>query len=377
MSYGVRGSRNIVFGLNPALQRSIVLASDLETGAVNRGNSVKIGVGGKGQDVFVAAQAMGGELPQLVQFLGSGAEGDIILKLLSEVGGGYEPLQSTTIRTASRLRNAITLLSPKTQEATEVVEPSGNVEPSDIDSLKSALSALPKGYGVACMGSMPPGCPPMLYSELVPLCCDPAGVVLLDMTSQVQSTISLIRHKCAAIILKVNIKELCAITGTLVQGGSDSSASRSGALLTAASVLASQIGQGGGGAKIMVAATDGAFAAHLLLLDPSLPGGVSRHFVYSLPPLPRPLINPIGAGDACASGLLLAISGKVEFPAHHQTQMQQKNDVAEVEEVGDAVEAFRWGLACGAASCMTEGNSVLSRQDAELLFIGIQVSSQS
>jgi sugar/nucleoside kinase (ribokinase family) len=211
----------------------------------------------------------------------------------------------------------------------------------------------------------------MLYSELVPLCCDPAGVVLLDMTSQVQSTVKLIRNKCATIILKVNIKELCAVTGTPVQGGSDSSASRSGALLSAASNLASQIGVGGG-AKIVVAATDGAFAAHLLLLDPSLPGVVAKHLVYSLPRLPRPLINPIGAGDACASGLLLAISGKVEIPVH-QTQTQ-KIDIADVE---GAVEAFRWGLACGAASCMTEGNSVLSRSDAVALFRDIEVFSQS
>ena len=47
----------LVIGLNPALQRSITL-SVLSVGSVNRGKSVKIGIGGKGQDVLVAAASM-------------------------------------------------------------------------------------------------------------------------------------------------------------------------------------------------------------------------------------------------------------------------------------------------------------------------------
>ena len=37
----------------------------------------------------------------------------------------------------------------------------------------------------------------------------------------------------------------------------------------------------------------------------------------------------------------------------------------------DPVAAFRWGLACGAASCMADANSVFARADAETLFAGI------
>ena len=35
--------------------------------------------------------------------------------------------------------------------------------------------------------------------------------------------------------------------------------------------------------------------------------------------------------------------------------------------IEDALEAFQWGLACGAASCMTADNGVFVGQDARVI----------
>jgi fructose-1-phosphate kinase PfkB-like protein len=70
--------------------------------------------------------------------------------------------------------------------------------------------------------------------------------------------------------------------------------------------------------------------------------------------LPRPLANPIGAGDAVASGTLLRWCDTVPAAPAATT----------VGAVAELTEAFAWGLACGAASCLTTENSVFALDDA-------------
>jgi len=366
-------SRNVVFGLNPALQRSIKLVADLDVGAVNRGATSTIGIGGKGQDVFIAARSMEAELPLVAQLVGSGAEGDTLMSLLTELAarpGEAETLHRLTVRCSARLRNAITLLSPKSQEATEVVEPSGAVTEKEIAQLKALLLETPPASGVAVMGSMPPGCPPSLYSDLLPLCTDERSTVLLDIVSSVVPTMAALQGRVARVVLKVNIKELCAVVGRPVPPGSDSAGSRSGELLAAATALASQLATACSSSSAsttntvtssFVCATDGAFSAHLLELTSR--GTVGKHVTYTLPSLPRPLVNPIGAGDAVASGTIMAATGKVRVP-----EMEDADS-------GGMIHAFRWGLACGAASCLGPTNSAFARGDAEKIFAGIGVHS--
>ena len=429
MALASGAQRNIVLGLNPALQRSIKLGADLEAGAVNRGTSAAIGIGGKGQDVFIASHSQRcADLPLLAQFLGAGPEGDALLALLSGVAASVDDaeraaLDLLTVRSSARLRNAITLLSPVSGEATEIVEPSGSVSPDEIEQLKAKLRATPAAPGVAVMGSMPPGCPAALYSELLPLCTDRRSAVLLDIVGPtVVPTIAGLssaasgaasgaaagaaagagaERRVDTVVLKVNIKELCAVAGMAgAAGGSDSSASRSGLLLAAAGALAEQIhaasgagaaaggaaaaagaaaggaaggaaGVGAGETQVLVAATDGAFFAHLLLLGG---GRVLQHVKYTLPALPRPLLNPIGAGDAVASGMLAALTGKAgPLPVTGGAGAGAGPVLGRLTLAGgaDPVAAFRWGLACGAASCMTDANSVFARADAEALFAGI------
>jgi len=114
-----------------------------------------------------------------------------------------------------------------------------------------------------------------------------------------------------------------------------------------------------GFAALAVAVTDGPYPAYLvpLAVDGAAVGAPQlqqQHTVFPTPPLPRPLANPIGAGDAVASGTLLRWCDTVPAAPAATT----------AGTVAELTEAFAWGLACGAASCLTTENSVLALDDA-------------
>jgi len=368
----VKSVRNIVFGLNPALQRTLTLSSRLTPGAVNRGAKVELGIGGKGQDVFIAAKSMEAELPVLAQFLGKGAEGDQLAGLLQELAGaeGGKELEELTVRSSARLRNAITLLNPESDDTTEIVEPSGTVSEEELEEMRAALTLRFGGGkgrgspGIAVMGSMPPGCPALLYAELVKLCSDEQSAVLLDVVSNVVPLLSALQGHVGRVVLKVNARELMGVVGMKTQGGSESSQSSGEHVAAAAAALAAQLPALSPATVTFVACTDGPFSAHLLRLSRGEDGRatVGSHTTFTLPPLPGPLVNPIGAGDAVASGTIMALSNKVAIPS-------SGSGSASVT----AEDAFRWGLACGTASCLSPSNSRFRRGDAELLYQSIQV----
>ena len=92
-----------------------------------------------------------------------------------------------------------------------------------------------------------------------------------------------------------------------------------------------------------------------------------RLWRYSPSKLPGNVMNPIGAGDAVASGTLLAWTA--DFITDYRLKRDSRYDSsAECEEDADAVDAFRWGLACGAASCLTTENSKFSLTDASQIY---------
>ena len=151
---------------------------------------------------------------QLLQFLGSGAEGDALAHLLAtraQVDTKY------SIRSRSTCRTCLTILeegSSHAAAATEIIEPSGVITEDEVSemyavvsdnylSLQSSSSAaaadestgvsLPSSssssssvestavQGLAIMGSMPPGCPGDLYSNLIALTCDDSSKVRPDL----------------------------------------------------------------------------------------------------------------------------------------------------------------------------------------------------
>ena len=203
----------LVIGLNPALQRSVSLAN-LVVGSVNRGTSVQIGIGGKGQDVVVAAASMHADPPPtILQLLGRGAEGDVLLAAIKKLQP-HTFMNALSIRTEAPCRVCVTLVDTVKGEATEIVEPSGKISQEEIDLLLLATErqyASEKAGGVAVMGSMPPGCPPTLYGDILRRVCDRQTKVLLDTATSVFESLDVCRELQCSAMLKVNARELCKL----------------------------------------------------------------------------------------------------------------------------------------------------------------------
>eukprot|EP01041_Mallomonas_annulata_P010812 gene10812-22560_t len=354
---------SLVIGLNPALQRTINVPS-LTVGSVNRAASAAVGIGGKGQDVFVAASMMGihknALFPRLAQFLGKGAEGDALSLLLENIADNKAVI---SVKTNSPLRTCITLVDTISNEATEIIEPSGSISPDELLAMENAMSMTfnknpPKG--IVVMGSKPPGCPSNYYKTLLSTCIGSQTKILLDTASEVIDLAAYIQTKGSKVIIKLNARELCALVGIQGPTGAEAAtATPADIIFAAGDRLLNRIKEGSNAFEnipIFVAITDGPYAAHFHQLAP-----VDKKYRLEMPPLPGPLINPIGAGDAVSAGTIFAWDGSFQLSGWPSAdEMDEKT-------------AFSWGLACGAASCLTNSNSVFSLADAEAIFRKIQI----
>lgn len=77
--------RTLVVGLNSALQRRLFF-TELQLGSVHRARAAESGIGGKGQDVFLASSCLKvHQAPKLLQFVGQGSEGDQLLTHMQSI----------------------------------------------------------------------------------------------------------------------------------------------------------------------------------------------------------------------------------------------------------------------------------------------------
>lgn len=352
--------RNVlVVGLNPALQRSIKV-NNLIPGSVNRGVESVVGIGGKGQDVIVAASCQlnnKDNIPSLLQFLGNGFEGDALGSLLEEKTG--IPLLSPddfSIRTKARCRTCITLVDMKSEEATEIIEPSEKIQSVELELLLSKIRTeynTIKTEGLVIMGSTPPGCPENLYSQIISSTCDSKSKIILDTTTGLNDAFTVIKNIKSVPILKINAREFCKLANVQTSTGSESASATSANILIDAAKILGDLYK----TDFYAAITDGPFGAYLFkIYSNSIIG-----WKYTIPALHKQFINPIGAGDAVASGLSLYICNKIE---DNSTDPNFDSKIT---------KAFSWGLACGSASCMTNKNSVFELNDCREIFKKIEI----
>ncbi len=421
-------SSTIVIGLNPALQKRFILSDktpQLVPGNVHRASGVQQGIGGKGQDVFVALsclQSNGNKnearqkpLTYLAQFVGNGAEGDITLELLDKLlEVEKEPkrllspsLETLTIRCNAKLRTCTTIIAQDT--ATELVEPSGDISEDEIQHLKQKMYDLvnkkadtkvnaPKALCI--MGSMPPGCPNTLYGHLYDivaaasatpkesgLLCVVDSVVGLDHLFErmkyhrEQQTDATPKN-----MLKVNLAELQRLANMPSDSSSveASDASIKDIELVLENFLSTPNVKD---ALDYIAITNGCHSAFLTSLcghdmhitrltvpDLTLLGGKENKKLY-----------PIGAGDAVTAGSLAAWNfyrgtdmngGNSNLLERIQRALSSNQFTSITNDVNNHVIAsFAFGIACGSASCLKEENSMLSEDDVIRLFSEIKIES--
>ncbi len=379
-------ARMLVVGLNPALQKTMVfrrvgeqssgaaVQPAWQRGEVNRAAEVAVSVGGKGQHCAIAASRV---LPSgavaLLQFLG-GDTGAIVARHLDAL-----PLRQLTAAVPAATRTCTTLLDTSVHDMTELIEPSAAIAPAAVEQLlqyvdaecaaTATVDAAP--LGVAVMGTFPSGCDGVYAEVLRRVASTRASgrcTVLLDAYRGVDDLLA----SGAVHVLKVNVEELCALVGVPQPEGDDEHRRR-GVVAVARQLLLRRavswlaITDGPRGGVLLGSATDGAAGAGTST-STSTGTGTARsdsdaaavlpahdaqrdHWEVVLPPLPRPVVNPIGAGDVVSAVLLsLVLQG-----AHPSV-------------------AFAVGLAAGSASCMHLHGAHFDVDDVRALAAKVQLS---
>ncbi len=125
-------SHIVVLGLNPTLQKTLILANSAVQGGVNRLQDSLLSIGGKGANTARMIAQLGGSVSHIT--LSGGASGKVFEQLL-----GTEPFASTVIPTASDVRFCYTHVLDNPFSATEFVEPGGAITPQEVKDTTLAI----------------------------------------------------------------------------------------------------------------------------------------------------------------------------------------------------------------------------------------------
>lgn len=346
----------IIVGLNGALQKRFILPDQgvLVPGNVHRAKSVQTGVGGKGQDVAIAMNCLSSDSGlKLAQFVGMGPSGDQVFDLLTDILG--ESALDFTVRTKQDTRICTSIVA--SDETTELVEPSGEIEDEEMSSLMDKLEKCDDASALCIMGSMPPGCKEDTYAEIYMRTANEKTLCLIDSVAGVAPLLKQIEAKeeSGPSIFKVNASELCKLAGCAKS--SNEAGGISFEELTDAITQFKEKFVSSTNGLTGLAVTDGRHPGYFASFSDD---GVSV-FKLPIPALEpgRPLF-PIGAGDAVAGGTLAAWLCLVSDGADPtlndacstilRSQFEANGGSISNPDVNAIVSAFSFGLACGSAS---------------------------
>jgi fructose-1-phosphate kinase PfkB-like protein len=401
-----------VIGLNAALQKRFLVdpstTPQLIPGNVHRASAVSTGIGGKGQDVALTLNCLqynrGAETPfRVLQFIGTGSEGDTVYNTMVETFEGEACFQSTTIRTQSKMRTCTSIVTH--QSTTELVEPSGIVSEDEMEAMLEAIRTITAAASqetaatsLCFMGSMPPGCPPDLYARIYQTIVPEKETVppvrcLMDTVVGLEPLLQQIRNTPQAqSVLKINVAELGRYVKLAVPNGEEVEGAPLEFVVEAiAKFWSAQFISTSDAADLVpnvIALTNGAHPTYLAVARCSNDASKSSTHEFDLyrlpiasPRLVRPSqgeatgtapLYPIGAGDAVAAGTLAAwnyYSQSAAVGLLLPTELREVLDArAAALSAPPIVAAFQWGLACGSASCVMEENSVVHLADVVQLY---------
>jgi len=380
----------VVIGLNAALQKRFILppSTNLKPGNVHRAYKCETGVGGKGQDVGVALSCLMSNYDKkettndkvlLAQFLGKGPEGDQVNNILKTQ---HKLSDTLTIRNNAPLRTCTTIVGA--DEATELVETSGEVTNDEMKLLQDKIDTLTTNNGkancICIMGSMPPGCPDKTYSDLTKRLANDDSLVLIDSVIGLDPLLGVLESifegdTKGGAVLKLNAAELCKLGGVDKLSGE-------AAQVTAEELVASTKGfiktyEDAIGALDYLCITDGKYPGHVIEMPSTSSGDLK---IYQLPAIDLSkdgTLFPIGAGDTVAASTLAAwqylhhVSDSSDdnfFGVIPPTIGKQLSKKKSVWGGNIMAAAFAYGLSCGSASCLQEENSVFTVDDASKYF---------
>ena len=298
--------------LNPSLDEWMQLPT-LRVGALNRAKGFARYPGGKGINVSRVIRELGGRTLALA-FAG-GEDGLILRELMNRL---RIPHAFISVRGATRNNYKIRTLKPVA--FTEINTAGPAVSAENLQALERRLLRLtPVPRCVALSGSLPPGVAPSIYRRWVerlrrrgiPAALDASGAALREGL------------RGRPWLIKPNREEAEELLGSRL--------TRTDQAVRAVA----QLRRLGPSVAVLSLGKDGA----LMACAPAEGGGI-----WLATPPPVRVHSAVGAGDSLVGGLLAGWTGGLSLP-----------------------EAFRLGVACGAASAMTPGTQLCRRADVRRL----------
>lgn len=300
----------LTVGLSSAWQRVLRLET-LQLGEVNRAREVLGCAAGKSLNV---ARALGQlAAPHHAIAFAGGETGETLRRDLALRG-----IAHTLLPTATATRSCTTVCEVSSGRVTELVEEAAALAPAELEQLRAAFRArAPQARVIVLSGSLPAGCPPEIYGELLA----EGGSAATIVDAHGPALLAALPRRPT--FVKPNRQELAHTLGREL--GTDEDLRRAMQELNRL------------GARWVVV-SDGPRALWV--------SGKSGYYRCGLPPVP--VVNPIGGGDALAAGIACGL------------QRGQRS-----------LEAVRLGLAAALASVGTALPGELDPARVEALEAGL------
>lgn len=277
--------------LNPSIDY-IVRLDQVQVGSVNRMDSDDKFAGGKGINVSRVLKRL--DIPNTATGFIGGFTGKFITDTLAE-----EEIETCFVQVAEDTRINVKI---KADQETEINGTGPNVEPAQLEELKAILSSLTAEDTVVFAGSSAKNLGNVIYKDLIALTRKTGAQVVCDFEGQ--TLIDSLDYQ--PLLVKPNNHELGAIFGVKLES------------LDEIENYARQLLAKGAQNVIISMAGDGALL-------------VTSEGAYFAKPIKGTVKNSVGAGDSMVAGF-----------------------TGEFVKSKDAVEAFKWGVACGTATIFSD-----------------------
>lgn len=298
----------LAVALNPAVDFSGEADAVQHTRKVRTKND-RIDPGGGGINVARVVSMLGGDAEAL--FLAGGDMGALLERLLRERDVRYRALPM-----AGQTRVSFTVRDRSTDREYRFVPKGPSVRVEETRACLDAVAAHGGDYVVAS-GSLPDGCPPDIYVHMAELSAARGTRFVLDSSGEgLRTTL----ERARVFLVKPSIGELEQFAGRRLGEDDVHRVARDLVARGAAELVAVTMGAGGA----LLASAEG---------------------VLRLPAIHVSQRSAVGAGDSFLGAMVWALS-----------------------EGWPVVDAFRFGVAAGAAAVMTPGTELCRREDATALF---------
>jgi len=299
--------------MNPSFDRTVEIDT-LQIGQVNRIGNARIDLGGKGINVAVVAERLGLDV-QCLGLMGKDGSEELISLIEKENLKHYFQVIPGHVRTNTKI------VSKCGQGVTELNEPGPVVDQAALESFfQMAHEKTADSDMVVLTGSLPPGCPEGTYRDLLKIL--EGKKCILDTEGK---ELELAAKGACPYLIKPNLKEMEATLGMELR---TMRTIRDAALIFIRLGVEHAVVSMGEMGAMYVSAEKTLFAPALRVETKST----------------------VGAGDAMIGGMLLGY-----------------------EKEKSMAKAFRYGIAAGAASVMTEGTQLIVREDFDRLLEMVKI----